>query len=128
MTDKMTNRDFYTAITSNETLSDEIREFAAAQIVKLDAANAKRREKADLASSENAKYVQTLIALLNKTPKTGEQLVAELAEAGVTEINGKTVTKQKVATMLRGAVAEGAVTKTKVKAEKSTVVGYVVAE
>lgn len=124
----MTNREFYTAIATNETLGAEIREFAGAQLAKMDLANTKRREKNAETSAENARYVEMLLGVMSTTPKTGEQLVADMAEAGVLAINDKPVTKQKIATMLRASVAEGVVVKDKVKVDKSTATTYALAQ
>lgn len=123
----MNAREFYTAIT-NADLADELKDYAVAQIEKMDASNAKTRAKHAEKRAESMPYVERIVALLNSEPKTAEALVAELAAAGLVEINEKPITRQKISTLLRAAVDDGRVVKTKVKVEKRELTGYTLAE
>lgn len=122
----MNAREFYNAIASAE-ISEELKDYAIAQIEKMDASNAKSRAKNAEKRVDNTPFVEAVVNLIGSEPMTGEQLVQKLAEAGVTEINGKAVTRNKVASLLRGPVAEGTVVKTQVKGEKGKIVAYVIA-
>ena len=127
--DMMNAREFYTAITNTAELSDEIRDYAVAQIAKMDASNAKMRAKNIEKRATATPYVEKVVSLLGKEPLTGQQLVEMLAkEYGITEINEKPVTRQKVSTLLRAAVENGAVAKVMVKGEKGKVTAYTLAE
>ena len=83
----MTNREFYTAISANETLSEEIRNHATEQIAKLDATAEKRKgkvSKADQAKRDENAALATHIAqdILGTEPKTATDVAAILtAEA-----------------------------------------------
>ena len=96
MKNEMTRRDFFTAIAKTETLSDELRAFAEAAIVKMDETNAKRKEKPSKTAIENAPLVEKIVEMLNDEPKTASDLAKPM--------NMKV---QKASALLRIAVKEG---------------------
>ena len=110
----MTNREFYTAIAANETLSAELREYAQAAIEKLDAVNAKQREKQAEKAKENEPIVAAILATLTNDP----QIAADIAVA-------VGVTTAKASGQLRKLVAAGQVVAADIKVpKKGTVKGY----
>jgi predicted Rossmann fold nucleotide-binding protein DprA/Smf involved in DNA uptake len=113
----MTNREFYVAIASNETLSAEIVEFANDAIAKMDATNAKRRDQISKKAKENQPMIEALVAGLTNEPQTASDLKDALG-----------ISVQKCSTLLRAAVAQGLCQVTDVKvAKKGTQKGYFVA-
>ena len=67
---KMTTKNFYNAIASNESLSAELREFAANAIVKMDKESASRNSKAaEKRAAENAPFVEAVTNLLKSNCK-----------------------------------------------------------
>lgn len=66
----MNTRIFYETIAANETLSAELREFAAAAILKMDKENASRNSKAaEKRAAENAPFVEAVTNLLRNSSK-----------------------------------------------------------
>ena len=61
MENTMTRRDFFKAISANETLDSELRAFATAAIEKMDETNAKRAAKPSKSAIENAPLVRPLL-------------------------------------------------------------------
>ena len=114
----MTNREFYTAIAANETLTDEIRNHATELIAKLDATAEKRKGKVsakDQAKRDENAAAATHIAttILTTEPKTATDIAAVLsAEAG------EEVKVQKASYLCRLAVDMGLATVTEVKIPK----------
>ena len=110
----MTKRDFYTAISTNETLSDELRDFATAAIEKLNETNAKRAAKPSKASIENAPLIEQIISMLGDEPK----MATDLAEPMGVKI-------QKASALLRAATSQGRAISHDVKIKgKGTQKGY----
>jgi GTP-sensing pleiotropic transcriptional regulator CodY len=65
----MTTRNFYETIAANETLSAELREFAAAAIEKMDKSAASRAEKAaEKKSIEDAPIIEAITNYLRENP------------------------------------------------------------
>ncbi len=120
----MTNREFYSAIAGNETLSTEIRDFATAAIGKLDATNEKRRNAQTKAAKENAPFVDYIVnSILGDQPMTAT-VVTEKINAGL-DIK---FTVQKVSSLLRAAVSAHRATALDVKIPKKGMQkGYVLA-
>ena len=110
----MTKREFLnTVITAN--LSDEMDEFAQAQLAKLDAINEKRRNTISKKAQENL----PLIKKIESEILTDEPMTATI----VGEALG--VSTQKASALLRKAVEEGKASKTDVKVKgKGTQKGY----
>ena len=100
----MTNREFYTAIAANETLTEEIRNHATEQIAKLDATAEKRKGKVSKADQEkrvaNVNLANTIATeILTIEPKTATDVAAAL-----TEMLGEEVKTQKASYLCRLAV------------------------
>ena len=114
----MTNREFYTAIAANETLTEEIRNHATEQIAKLDATAEKRKGKVsakDQAKRDENAAMATHIAetILGAEAKTATDVAAVLtAEAG------EEVKVQKASYLLRLAVDMGLANATEVAIPK----------
>ena len=113
----MTNREFLTNV-ANGTINDEIKAHAAEALIKLDEANAKRKEKKNdkpsKAAVENAPLVDAAVEFLG----TETKIAADIAVAlGVSIPKANAVMKQ--------ALAEGKVTVEKIKVpKKGEVNGY----
>ena len=114
----MTNREFYTAIAANETLTEEIRNHATEQIAKLDATAEKRKGKVSKADQEKrlanvnlANVVATEILTIE--PKTATDIAAAL-----TEMLGEEVKVQKASYLCRLAVDMGLAAQVDVKIPK----------
>ena len=114
----MTNREFYTAIAANETLTEEIRNHATEQIAKLDATAVKRKGKVSAKDQakrdENAKMAAHIAeTILGTEAKTATDVAAALtAEAG------EEVKVQKASYLCRLAVDMGLATVTEVAIPK----------
>ena len=74
----MTNREFFTAIVSNPTLSAELVEFATEAIAKLDKRNASRSSKPSKASLANAPIKASIIKYVTAHANA---LASDIAEA-----------------------------------------------
>ena len=110
----MTNREFFTAITESE-VSDELKDFAAAAIAKLDTRNKTRATKPSKTAIANAPIKEAIVAYLREN---GQTTAAALATAlGIT-----TAKASALATQLK---KEGLVTTSTVKVKgKGKVNGY----
>ncbi len=111
----MTNREFLNAIVANETIADEIREHAQAELDKMDAANEKRKNKPSKAALENAPLIETIVnEILGTEPVTASDVAATLG-----------VSVQKASSLLRAIAAAGNANVTEVKIpKKGTQKGY----
>ena len=109
----MTRRDFFTAISKNETLSDELRDFAVAAIAKMDDTNAKRAAKPSKAAIANEPLVAQIVEMLGEETKTASELAEPMG-----------VKPQKASALLRIAVKEGKAVSHDVKIKGRTVKGY----
>lgn len=121
----MTNREFYTAISNFETLPEELREFAAQAIAKMDETGVKRRavaaEKAAEKQAERAPIRDALLEVMGdaENPKTASMLIEE---AGLTD----TVKPTSVPSLMRPLVETGVVVKVDMKIPgKGTARGYI---
>lgn len=111
----MTQREFLTAITAGTTITAEMIEFAANEIAKMDAANAKRKEKVSKAAIANAPIMDRIVdEILGTDAKTATDIAAVLE-----------VSVQKASSLLRALVNDGRATQTEVKvAKKGMQKGY----
>ena len=111
----MTNREFLNAIATNETLAEEIRTHAEAEIAKMDAANEKRKNKVSKKAEENAPLIEKIVTeVLNSEPVTASDVAAELG-----------VSVQKASSLLRTIATAGNANVTDVKIpKKGTQKGY----
>ena len=115
----MTNRDFLTAISNLENISEELKAEALARIEKIDATNEARKNKPSKKALENAPIMEQI---------ANEVLGTEAVTAGtVAEAVGISV--QKASALLRQLVADGKATVTEVKIpKKGTQKAYALAE
>lgn len=117
METKMTSRDFFTAIASNEAISAELRTYAEDAIAKLDAKNAKRSSKPSKTQLANEPIKVAIVECLTAN---GQATASELATALTTEETP--VTTQKVSALCRQLVADGLLSVADVKIPKKGVV------
>lgn len=110
----MTKREFLTQVIEG-TVTEEMVEFAKAEIVKLDAELAKAAEKRAAKKAENAPLVEALQAILTDEPMTASQ-IAENVE-GINNASKATV----IAKIL---VESGVASVTEVKVKGRAVKGY----
>lgn len=114
----MTNREFYTAIAANETLTEEIRTHATELIAKLDATAEKRKGKVS-AKEQEKRDANAVLAThvaedyLGTEPKTASDVAALL-----TAETGEEVKPQKASYICRLAVKMGLANETEVKIPK----------
>ena len=106
----MTNREFYNAISTNETLSDEIRAFATEAIGKLDHTNELRKAAVAKKSAEKQAEKQpirdALFAVIDGEAKTATMLI---------ELAGLDIKPASVPSLLKPFVEGGEVAKVDVK-------------
>lgn len=113
--DKMTKREFYTAIMNGE-IDEQVKLFASAELEKLDAANEKRRNTLSKKAQENLPLLQQITdEILTDEPETATDVAAVLG-----------VSVQKASGLLRRLVEEGKAVKVDVKIKgKGTQKGYI---
>jgi len=102
--EKMTKREFLTAVLAMEGVTADVAEFAQAEVAKLDAVNEKRRNTPSKKDVENAPIMETLAGMLTTEPVTASD-VAPAAEISV----------QKASALLRKLVDEGKAVQVEVK-------------
>ncbi len=82
MEKKMTQKEFYTGIVTNEAVDQMYRDYAEAAIAKIEAANekakAKRAEKSKERKAEDVELMATVATILGDEPKTAGMVKAEL--------------------------------------------------
>ena len=105
----MTNREFYTAVI-NANINAELNEYAQSEIDKLDATNAKRREKAaEKAVEKNAEKApirEALFNALSDEPQTASDLIAA---------TGLDLKPQSIPSLMKPFIEDGTVLKVDVK-------------
>lgn len=102
--DKMTKREFYTAIMNGE-IDEQVKLFAATELEKMDAANEKRRNTLSKKAQENLPLFEKIMnEILDDEPKTATD-VATVLEVSVQKANG----------LLRRLADEGKINKVDVK-------------
>lgn len=110
----MTKREFLTKVSTGE-MNDEVMEFAAAEIAKMDAANDKRKEKTSKKAEENQPLVDRIVAEI-----LGDEPVTATDVAGILEVS-----VQKASQLCRAAVAQGMASSQDVKIpKKGNMKGY----
>ena len=107
----MTNREFLTAIATNETLPTDIVEHATAALAKMDATNEARKNKPSKKSEENAPILAQIATEILTAEAQTASAIAEAAGISV----------QKASALLRQLVADGKATVTEVKVPKKGV-------
>lgn len=113
--DKMTKREFYTAIMKGE-IDEQVKLFAAEELEKMDAVNEKRRNTLSKKAKENEPLLNKIESeILTEEPKTATDVAAILE-----------VSVQKASGLLRRLVEDGKAAKIDVKIKgKGTQKGYV---
>ena len=114
----MTNREFYTAISANETLSEEIRNHATEQIAKLDATAEKRKGKVSAKDQEKRDANAALAKHIAETILGTEAKTATDVAEALTAETGEEVKVQKASYLCRLAVELGLANATEVKIPK----------
>lgn len=114
----MTNREFYTAISANETLSEDIRNHAIEQIAKLDATAEKRKGKVSAKDQEKRDANAAMAKHIAETILSTEAKTATDVAAILTAEAGEEVKVQKASYLLRLAVELGLANATEVKIPK----------
>ena len=110
----MTKREFLTKVSAGE-MNDEVMEFAAAEIAKMDAANDKRKEKTSKKAEENQPLVDRIVNEI-----LGDEPVTATDVAGILEVS-----VQKASQLCRAAVAQGMASSQDVKIpKKGNMKGY----
>ena len=121
----MTNREFFVKV-SEGVINDEIIAHAVAAIGKMDASNEKRKNTPSKTAEANAPLVEAIITgILTHEPMTGVTVAEKLNEM-FPDLE-KPVTVNKVASLLKNAVAAGEVVKSDIKVEKTTRKAYALA-
>ena len=115
---QMTNREFYTAISANETLSEEIRTHAAEQIAKLDATAEKRKGKVSAKDQEKRDANAAMAKHIAETILGTEAKTATDVAAALTAEAGEEVKVQKASYLCRLAVELGLANATEVAIPK----------
>ena len=112
--DKMTKREFYTAIMKGE-IDEQVKLFASEELEKMDAVNEKRRNTLSKKAKENEPLLQQITdKILTEEPKTATDVAAILE-----------VSVQKASGLLRRLVEDGKAVKVDVKIKgKGTQKGY----
>lgn len=102
--EKMTKREFYTAIMNGE-INDQVKLFASTELDRMDVANKKRREAVSKKAQENLPLLEEIMnEILTDEPKTATDVAAILE-----------VSVQKASSLLRRLVEEGKAEKTDIK-------------
>ena len=114
----MTNREFYTAIAENETLTAEIRDHATELIAKLDATAEKRKGKVSAKDQEKRDANAAMAAKVAAEILGAEAKTATDVATALTEMLGEEVKVQKASYLCRLAVTLGLANQTEVKIPK----------
>ena len=114
----MTNREFYTAIAENETLTTEIRDHATELIAKLDATAEKRKGKVSAKDQEKRDANAAMAAKVAAEILGAEAKTATDVATALTEMLGEEVKVQKASYLCRLAVTLGLANQTEVKIPK----------
>ena len=112
--DKMTKREFFTAVMNGE-IDEQVKLFASEEIEKMEAANEKRRNTLSKKAQENQPLLRRITdEILTDEPKTATDVAAVLE-----------VSVQKASGLLRRLAEDGLATKVDVKIKgKGTQKGY----
>ena len=114
----MTNREFYTTISTTETLPMELRNHALAQLEKLDITAEKRKGKVSKADQEKRDANAALAAKVANEILTAEAKTATDVAMILTEMLGEEVKVQRASYLCRLAVDLGLANQTEVKIPK----------
>ena len=105
----MTKREFYVAISNGE-MNEELVAMATAEIEKMDAANAKRKDKVSKKAEENQPLIDRIVSeILGAEPKTATDIAAVME-----------LSVQKTSSLCRAAVAQGKAVQSEIKVPKKS--------
>lgn len=114
----MTNREFFVNV-SKGVVGEAEMAHAVEQIVKMDAANAKRAETQSKKSKENEPIKLAIRNLLTaKGAMTSPDIAVALNEQGVTNTDGEPISTSKASSMCRQMVDDGQLTVEEIKVPK----------
>ena len=102
----MTKREFLKAVSANA-ITDEVIKFAEDEIVKMDEANEKRKNKPSKKAVENAPILASILDVLTDAPVITADIAAQVG-----------VSTPKASALLRQLVAEGKAVQSEVKVPK----------
>lgn len=111
----MTKREFLNAVIADENVSEEIRNYAEADLAKMDTANEKRRSRVSKTQKANIEAGQEIAAQLTETPMTATDIA----------VNFGLTSPQKAHAVMRTAVEAGLAEKVDTKVDGRTVKGYI---
>ena len=115
----MTNRDFYTAIINNPNIAQDYKDFAQAEIAKLDARNDKRKNTQTKAQKENE---SVMTAIINHLTTNGSDVASSIGTA-------LGISTQKASALCKLLVDSGKLTVADIKVKnKGTVKQYTIVE
>ncbi len=103
----MTNREFFTAVSTLEGIPAELTKFSLEAIEKMDARNAKRNAKPSKKAIANEPVKEAIVNVLTTKPQTASVIAAQTK-----------LSTQKASALLRQLVAEGQVVQSEVKVPK----------
>lgn len=113
----MTKREFLNVVAESN-MADEIKEYAKAQLEKMDYANEKRRNKLSKKALENLPIIEEIEKMLTSEPQTATMIGEHVG-----------ISTQKASSLLRKVVASGFAEKVDVKVKgKGTQKGYLLAK
>lgn len=122
--DKMSKREFLNAVIAGE-MTEAVAEFAKGELVAMDKANAKRREKQAEKAQEGMADVKALAAKLGAEAMTASDLMVALA-GEIKRADGKEMNVQFVSSLARKAVKAGMAAQVDVKVKgKGIQKGYI---
>lgn len=103
----MTNREFFTAVSTLEGIPAELTKFSLEAIEKMDERNAKRNAKPSKKAIANEPVKESIVGVLTTEPQTASVIAAQTK-----------LSTQKASALLRQLVAEGQVVQSEVKVPK----------
>lgn len=120
----MTKREFFVKVAAGE-MSDEMKEFAAEQLTKMDEALEKRKDKVSEKEQAKRDANAALVKMVVEQVLGAEAMTATDVGAKLTELTGDKYSVQKVSALCRAAVAQGLANSEEVKVpKKGTLKGY----
>lgn len=120
----MTKREFFVKVAAGE-MSDEMKEFAAEQLTKMDEALEKRKDKVSEKEQAKRDANAALVKMVVEQVLGAEAMTATDVGAKLTELTGDEYSVQKVSALCRAAVAQGLANSEEVKVpKKGTLKGY----
>lgn len=116
----MNARMFYTAVLYAD-VDNELKDYAMAQLNKMENALTKRQDKV---REKNEEYAVQVAPFVIDEPKTAPQLVEELAGNGITTFGDKPVTAAKIRVLMDLLIKTGSVMRVEIKDGRRKLVAY----